>query len=232
MRRLRCFSKDGPTTVPVYDHKSPRRSCPARFGKFIWRRQSPKSVSRLSELTASQQQRLARSLGTARWGQLAAARTAPDESEQQREWDRYRERLTGGGDPVAGRQIFRKSCAACHQLEGQGADLGPNLAAMQNRGDEAILLNVLDPNREVNPQYLAYTAITHEGRIVSGMIRNETATSLELVAADNRATTLLRAEIESLTSTRQSLMPTGLEQQIPPSSMADLIAYLRSIGPD
>ena len=107
--------------------------------------------------------------------------------------------------------------------------MGPNLAAMRNRGAEAVLTNVLAPNREVNPQYLAYAATLTDGRVINGMIRNETATSIELVQAENRSQTLLRVEIDELTNTRQSLMPTQLDRDISPQQMNNLIQYLLTV---
>ncbi|MCA9169888.1 MAG: c-type cytochrome, partial [Planctomycetales bacterium] len=130
-----------------------------------------------------------------------------------------------------GAEVFRKSCSSCHRLDGIGFEVGPNLAAMKNRGAEAILLNVLDPNREVNPQFLAYTAITVDGQIVNGMIRQENSTSVELVGAEGKSTILLRSELDSLTSTGQSLMPTGLDQQVTPEDMVSLIEFILSPRP-
>jgi putative membrane-bound dehydrogenase-like protein len=182
-----------------------------------------------SELSASQQQQLARSLDPDRWAAVLQS-IRPEQNRSDR-WQKYFEQLQQTPDTVAGLAVFRRACATCHQLEGEGHAIGPNLAAMQNRGAETILTNVLEPNREVNPQYLAYTLTTADGRVLSGMIRNETATSIELVAADNKVTTVLRADIDTLTSTGQSLMPTGLEQQITPLEMKDLVGYLLSVRP-
>jgi putative membrane-bound dehydrogenase-like protein len=133
------------------------------------------------------------------------------------------------GDVERGRQVFRKVCAACHRLEDHGQELGANLAAMRNRGAEAILLNVLDPNREVNPQYVNYVAETEDGRIVTGIIVGETSTSITLARGEGQRDTLLRRQIARLESTGLSIMPEGLEKQVDPQAMADLIAYLLSV---
>jgi putative heme-binding domain-containing protein len=141
----------------------------------------------------------------------------------------YRAALDLPGDATRGKAAFLKHCAKCHRLEGQGFEIGPNLAAMQNRGPEAILTNVIDPNREVNPQYLNYVLITQDGRSFSGTVAAETATSITLRRAENVQDTLLRIDIDELRSTGQSLMPEGLEKEIDVPTMADLIAYLNSI---
>lgn len=133
------------------------------------------------------------------------------------------------GDTARGKEAFKKTCAACHKLEGVGFELAPNLAAMKNRGPEAILLNVLDPNREVNPQYLNYIVQLTDGRTLNGIISAETATSLTLKRADNATDTVLRIDIERLKSTGQSLMPEGLEKQVDKQAMADLLEYFKSL---
>ena len=65
---------------------------------------------------------------------------------------------------------------------------------MQNRGAEAVLVNVLDPNREVNPQFLDYIVVTTDGRTLSGMLAAETANSVTLKRAEAATDTVLRAE--------------------------------------
>ena len=120
-------------------------------------------------------------------------------------------------------------CAACHRVEGVGHDIGSSLAAMKNRGPEAILVNMLDPNREVNPQFVNYTLVTSDGRILTGMIDAETATSVTLKRAEGATDTVLRVNIDELAATGKSLMPEGLEQQLDRQAVADLIAYLMSL---
>jgi putative heme-binding domain-containing protein len=129
-------------------------------------------------------------------------------------------------DAARGKVVFQKVCAACHRLEGVGHELAPNLAAMQSRGPEAVLLNVLDPNREVNPQYVNYLVVTKDGRSYTGIIAAETATSVTLKRGESESDTILRVNIEAMRSTGLSIMPEGLEQQIDRQAMADLIAYV------
>jgi len=138
----------------------------------------------------------------------------------------YRASLPAAGDPAAGRVIFTKHCVACHRVEGQGRELGPNLAAMQARGSEAILLGILDPNREVLPAYLAHAAVTADGRSVTGVIVAESDGAVTLRTAEGTDVVLPRDEIESLVNTRRSLMPEGFERSIDARGMADVLAYL------
>lgn len=141
----------------------------------------------------------------------------------------YAKALQLKGDVAHGREVFKKNCSACHRLEGFGESVGENLSAVRDRGLEAVLLNILDPNREVKPQYLSYYLVTDAGRSVTGIITAETATSITLRRADGTTETVLRVNIEELRSTGLSFMPEGLEKQIDVKQMADLLAYLNSI---
>lgn len=143
--------------------------------------------------------------------------------------ERYSSVLEKQGDAARGKQLFAKNCASCHKVEGTGHELGPNLAAMKNRGPETILLNVLDPNREVNPQYLSYVLVTGEGKTLTGIIAAESATSVTLKRADGQGDEVLRSDIDELRSTGLSLMPEGLEKELDQGAIADVIAYLMSL---
>ena len=134
--------------------------------------------------------------------------------------------LAMSGDPEQGKAVFAKNCSQCHRVDGVGYEIGPNLAAFKTRGAEAILLNMLDPNREVNPLYVNYVAVLNDGRTLTGMVTEETATSITLKRGENASDTVTRSEIESLSSTGRSIMPEGLEQQIDRQGVADLLAYL------
>jgi putative heme-binding domain-containing protein len=138
----------------------------------------------------------------------------------------YQDSLKLSGDAKRGAELFTKHCASCHKIGETGHEIGPNLAAMKTRGAEAILTNVLDPNREVNPQYVTYVVVTKEGRTISGMIAAETATSLTLRRAENAQDTVLRLDIDELQSTGLSLMPEGLEKQLDQQQLADVMAFI------
>ena len=141
----------------------------------------------------------------------------------------WRDVLKMKGDTARGKDVFKRECSKCHRLEGVGVELGLPLETIGNRGPETILLNVLDPNREVNPAYLNYVIVTTEGQQITGMITEETATSITLKRAEGETDTVLRTNIEELENTGLSIMPEGQEKLINKQEMADVIAYLMSI---
>ncbi|QDU09919.1 PVC-type heme-binding CxxCH protein [Gimesia aquarii] len=140
----------------------------------------------------------------------------------------YQAALKLKGDPANGKKVFKKSCAACHRLENVGVQLGADLKAIKDRGTEAVLLNILDPNREVKPQYVTYLIVTTQGRTITGLIKSENANSITIARADGTSDTVLRIDIDELISSRLSFMPEGLEKQINKQQMADLLAYLNA----
>ncbi len=142
---------------------------------------------------------------------------------------RYQKTLTTTGKAANGKMVFKKVCSACHKLEGVGNFIGADLKAIRERGLDAVLLNILDPNREVKPQYVSYIVVTDDGRAHTGMIKNENANSITLRRNDATDITILRINIDELRSTGISFMPEGLEKQIDVNAMADLLAYLNSI---
>lgn len=142
---------------------------------------------------------------------------------------RYQPALKKVGDVTRGKLVFKKNCSACHRLESVGNAIGADLEGVRQRGLAAVMLNILDPNREVKPRYLTYIVETTEGRILTGMIASETANSLTIRRVDGTTVSVLRVEIEDLRSTGLSFMPEGLEKMIDAEAMADLLSYLDSI---
>jgi putative heme-binding domain-containing protein len=140
---------------------------------------------------------------------------------------RYRPALALAGDWRRGAAVFARNCQTCHQHQGQGHRVGPDLSGIAGRAPDALLTDILDPNREVAPDFATLAVANRSGQVFSGLLAEETATSMKLRRGEGVEDTLLRSEIEEIRSTGQSLMPDGLEQSINLQEMADLIAYLR-----
>lgn len=142
----------------------------------------------------------------------------------------YQPALKLKGNAATGRTLFRKVCATCHRLEDHGQAVGAELKGIGDRGLPAVLLNILDPNREVKPQFFSYVVVTSKGKILAGMISKENANSITLQRPDGKAVDVQRSDIEVLKSTPLSFMPEGLEKEINVQAMADLLEYLTSVA--
>ena len=133
------------------------------------------------------------------------------------------------GDRLQGRQVFLKICATCHQAEGQGFDVGPNLATVANRSPEDLLIHILDPNREVAPTFVNYNVALVDGRVISGIIALESANAITLKRAQGASDSVARDQIATIAATGVSLMPEGLEKDLSNQDLANVIAFVRSI---
>jgi putative membrane-bound dehydrogenase-like protein len=140
--------------------------------------------------------------------------------------DNYQAAAKLRGDVERGRKVFAKRCSVCHQLDGVGHAVGPDLRALTNKSPLYLLTEILDPNRNVDSRYLAYSATTRSGRTYTGILSSESATSITLRGEEGKEHVLLRADLEELSSTGKSLMPEGLEKELSLTDAADLVALL------
>lgn len=147
-------------------------------------------------------------------------------ADRQQVINRYSHVTKRVGDIERGRNVFVTVCSVCHVLDGAGRSVGPDLHTLTDRSPEALLTAILDPNRAAEDKYLQHVAVTTDGRAVAGLIEQETGSAVTLISLDAQRHTLLRRDIQSLTSTGQSLMPDGLESAIDADAMADLLTYL------
>ncbi|MBM80446.1 MAG: cytochrome C [Planctomycetaceae bacterium] len=142
---------------------------------------------------------------------------------------KYQEALKLEGNIERGKQVFKKNCSACHRLEDVGTAVGADLKGIRQRGLASIMLNVLDPNREVKPKFLTYVLETEDGLQVTGMITAESANSITVRRADGTNVSVQRIDLDRMSSTGLSFMPDGLEKTVSVQAMADLLSYLNSI---
>lgn len=140
--------------------------------------------------------------------------------------DQFAPALSRRGDPAHGGRIFQERCATCHAWHGQGITLGPDLASVAANGPEKLLVAILDPNREVAPNFAAWTLETTDGETVSGIKARESTTTVTLRLAGGAESTVERARLRSLETAGRSLMPEGLEQGWQAQDLADLLAFL------
>ena len=140
----------------------------------------------------------------------------------------YQSVLTMHGDAQRGRQVFEKHCATCHRIGEVGVNVAPDISDSRERTAAQYLTDILQPNRAIDANYFSYTAATTGGLVHTGILAAETSTSVTLKQAEGKTVTLPRDEIEELKSSGVSLMPEGLEREIPKQEMADLISFVKN----
>ncbi len=138
----------------------------------------------------------------------------------------YQVALTLEGDPVHGEAVYRRECIKCHRLSTTEHLVGPNLITGSYKDPDPLLTNILDPNRFVEPQYLQYVVTDRQRRLFTGIISDQNSESITLVEGEDVQNTVLRKDILEMRATGKSLMPEGLEENVTPREMADLMRFI------
>jgi putative membrane-bound dehydrogenase-like protein len=181
-----------------------------------------------AEIDVTRQTRLAKhrnpELAT-RAGKLFATAISPDRNAVMA---RYQPAIESKGDALRGRAVFEKNCVTCHRVANIGVNVGPDIADTRDKTPAYLLTNILDPNRAVDANFFGYTLVTRQGRILTGLVTSETASSITIRLPEGKDETVLRADVEELKSSGLSLMPVGVEKTITVEQMTDLIAFLKN----
>jgi putative heme-binding domain-containing protein len=141
---------------------------------------------------------------------------------------KYQPALEQKANAARGRLIFEKNCVTCHRVGNSGTNVGPDIGDTRDKTPAYLLTNILDPNRAVDANYFGYTLITKQGRVLTGLVKSETASSITIRLPEGKEETILRTDVDELKSSGLSLMPIGLEKTITVDQMADLITYLKN----
>jgi len=181
-----------------------------------------------TEFDAARRQRLLEHRSIDIRQKAAAAFAITMNADRQKVIDQYQPTLTAKGDLTRGARLFARDCAPCHKLAGVGFEVGPDLASLTDKSPEAMLVAVLDPNRAVESKFVAYVAETKAGMIATGLLASETGNSITLRGPGGKEQVILRADLEALVSTSRSTMPEGIERDLAPQDLADIIAHVRS----
>lgn len=140
---------------------------------------------------------------------------------------KYQPALSLDASASAGAKVFEKTCSKCHRINGKGHQVGPDLSDVRNRSKLALLYDILDPNSKVEPRFTAYTVATVDGKVFNGLIVSESAEAVVLRMAEGKEQTIGRGEIEVIRASKVSLMPEGVEKDVKPQDMADLLEFLK-----
>ena len=127
-----------------------------------------------------------------------------------------------------GQAIFAKNCIVCHQIEGKGALVGPNLAGLNKRGIDRLVEDVLDPNRNVDPAFRYSNVILKDGHLITGLQKREEGEVLIFADSTGKEIPVKKSEIQKRIESPASLMPSNFAEIISPDDFNNLMAYLLS----
>ena len=142
--------------------------------------------------------------------------------------------LSLAGDPKRGGELFHRqgnsTCSGCHRVQGVGNWVGPDLSSIGIKyGKRELLYHILNPSGAINYSYVSYSIVLDDGRVLSGLIADETADHVVLKTAQGRRIEIPSAEIELKQAQNISIMPANIAETMTQQDLADLIAYLATL---
>jgi putative heme-binding domain-containing protein len=135
------------------------------------------------------------------------------------------------GSAVRGRLVFQQACAGCHRFFDEGAAIGPDLTGAERGNLDFLLTSLVDPSALVRKEFQAQTVATSDGRVLSGLVVEETGQSITLFDSKQQKVVVPRTLIEEQKPSSTSLMPEGLLDPLSEEQVRDLFKYLQSSAP-
>ena len=139
------------------------------------------------------------------------------------------------GDPGAGRKLFfdlksKAQCAKCHSVGGEGGRIGPSLDRIASRrAAEFIMESIVQPSKEIAPEFEAVAVATKEGKVITGLRINETNFNIQLREENGRFHSFLKRDLEEVKVMNKSLMPDNMADQLTVKELHDLFAFLMTL---
>ncbi len=162
------------------------------------------------------------------WGDVKGATTA----EMRQEAKRLTKIVsTGSGNPRSGKRHYMKICGSCHQLHGEGGQVGPDLTAFQREDLERLLQNIVNPDIEIRKGYENFLIIADDGRLASGFLISQDNQIVVLRTNEGISLSFFRDEIDEMLILPESVMPKESLKHLTDQQIRDLFAYIRSSQP-
>jgi putative heme-binding domain-containing protein len=139
------------------------------------------------------------------------------------------------GDASAGKKLFfdlqgKAQCAKCHSISGEGGRIGPALDRIAaRRAPEFIMESIVQPSKDIAPEYEAVVVATKQGHLITGVRVNETNFNIQLHEENGRFHSFLKRDLEEVKTMKKSLMPENLAEMLTVKDLHDLFAYLMTL---
>jgi putative heme-binding domain-containing protein len=136
---------------------------------------------------------------------------------------------TAKPDATRGAAVFAQNCAACHRVKDTGGNLGPSLDGIGSRTVQRVIEDILDPSRNIDPNFRLTTVTLKNGDTKSGLsLRTEGPATLIRDPATNQDVSIPTADIQSTAASPVSPMPAAYDTVLTESDFFDVITYLRA----
>jgi putative heme-binding domain-containing protein len=159
------------------------------------------------------------------------ARLTPDAAAQRNRLDQLGASLPPG-DVRRGQAVFNNpkvACVSCHSIGYLGGKVGPDLTRIGAiRAERDLLESILYPSASFVQSFEPVIVETTDGDSHAGIMRKNDAEEVVLVAGPDQEVRIPRKDVAQMRPGAVSIMPAGLDQQLTPQEMADLVAFLRA----
>ena len=179
-------------------------------------------VNQVRKLLASRDPELIQAV-EAKWGKLREERNPRRDAVIAQMRAHIRQ---NAGDPLKGQEAFKKVCGQCHKIYGEGQEVGPDITVNGRSSFDQLLSNVFDPSLVIGASYQARTIATTEGRVVTGLVAEESDQRVVLKVQGGKQEIVPRSQIEEMKTSELSLMPEDLEKTLNMQEIADLFAFI------
>ncbi len=136
------------------------------------------------------------------------------------------------GEVRRGQAVFnstKAACVSCHTIGYLGGKLGPDLTRIgQVRARRDLLESIVFPSASLVRSYEPVTVVTDDGRVENGLLAKDAPDEMVLVKSPTEQIRIARDHVEEVQPGKVSIMPQGLDQQITPQQLADLLAFLQA----
>jgi putative heme-binding domain-containing protein len=157
------------------------------------------------------------------WGAIREGRD-PAREQLIRDMRRMLDRTPG--DSRRGIVVFAKLCGQCHKIHGAGQEVGPDITLNGRASYDQLLSNVFDPSLVIGEAYQARIVRTDDGRVVTGLLAEDSEQRVVLKVQGGKLETIARDEVVAMKTSELSLMPEGIEKQLQSQEIADLFAFI------
>jgi len=134
-----------------------------------------------------------------------------------------------GGNGPAGKKLFfgdRAGCYKCHQVNGEGGRIGPDLSNLIHRDYASVMKDITQPSAAINPDHLAYNVQLRDGDILNGIIVADGDKEMDLGSSDGKTIRIAKSKIEAVKPSAISLMPENLLDTLTAQERKDLLTFL------
>ena len=181
------------------------------------------SAAQVRQLLAIGNQRI-REVLDAKWGVIEETPEAKIAT-----IERWKKQLTRDSLSQAnvenGALLFKKSCATCHKLYGEGQATGPDLTGTNRTDVDYLLMNIVDPSSVVPKQFTTSIIALNDGRVITGVIVGKTEKAIT-VQTDKELLSIAVEDVEESRNSRKSLMPDGILDVLTAEQVRDLFAFM------